>query len=68
MSEIHEPSLKFGTVERQQKCQAEMEVAIQDLIAQAMELGWQDIEIAMALADAADELVVRLAALRANRH
>ena len=68
MSEIHEPSLNFGSLERQRKCQAEMEIALQQLMAQAMELGWRDIEVAMALADAADDEVVRLAAFRAKRH
>jgi hypothetical protein len=47
--------------QRQADCRAEIEAAMQWLVAGAVRRGWTTIEIAMALADASEGLVMQIA-------
>ena len=64
MSEIHETAFQSGNADRQMKCRAETEKAMRDLFAAVTKTGYLDIEVAMALADAAEEYVIDLARAR----
>lgn len=49
-------------------CQKIAEQALQQFITANRWLGWQPAELAMALADAADDYILRIARARASRH
>jgi hypothetical protein len=67
MSEIHESAFQGGNADRQMKCRAETEKAMHELFAAVARSGYLDIEVAMALADAAEDYVIDLARSRMTR-
>ena len=67
MSEIHETAFQSGSADRQMKCRVETEKAMHELFAAVGKIGYLDIEVAMALADAAEEYVIDLARSRMTR-
>jgi hypothetical protein len=61
MSEVHVPKLEVATVDRQAKCRSETEVRMHEVIGALVGSGWLEVEVAMALADAAEDHVLALA-------
>lgn len=68
MGEILAPDFKANVLERQLNCRSAIETAMFKLIAAAKKLGWSEIEITMALADAAEDHVIALAQEARSNH
>ncbi len=68
MFSIQAPRQDFDPDLRSEDCREAVEVALQGLISDAETKGWRPAEIAMAVADAAEDYVLLLANRRASRH
>jgi phosphoribosyl-dephospho-CoA transferase len=64
MKEIHSPKTSPGNVERSQECEEALDIAFKELLERATAAGWQEVEIALALADIADAHVMDVAKRR----
>lgn len=60
MPAINETRLARGKAQRTDSCRAEAQAALMTIINEAERRGWRPIETAIAIADAADELVYDL--------
>lgn len=61
MSGMHAPEFEEATVDRQSKCRFDTEVRMHEIIGSLVGSGWLEAEVAMALADAAEDHVIALA-------
>jgi phosphoribosyl-dephospho-CoA transferase len=64
MKEIHSPKTSPGNVERSRECEEALDIAFKELLKRATAAGWQEVEIALALADIADAHVMDVAKRR----
>jgi phosphoribosyl-dephospho-CoA transferase len=64
MKEIHSPKNSPGNVERSRECEEALDIAFKELLERATAAGWQEVEIALALADIADAHVMDVAKRR----
>jgi phosphoribosyl-dephospho-CoA transferase len=64
MKEIHSPKTSPGNVERSRECEEALDIAFKELLERATVAGWQEVEIALALADIADAHVMDVAKRR----
>lgn len=61
MTNIRSPKYAAGHPNRPHDCEEVMELAFQDLINSAVASGWREAEVAIAIADLAEEHVIALA-------
>jgi IS30 family transposase len=59
---------ELGQMKRLRDCRSEVEPALHKIILEAQQKGWQPAEVAMALADAADDFILLLANRNAATH
>ena len=64
MREFQMPKHAVGTDERQEECRAEMRSAMHHIVKKAIQCGWLECELVMALADVAEDRTMVLAADR----
>ena len=64
MKEIHSPKTSPGNTERSRECEEALDIAFKELLERATAAGWQEVEIALALADIADAHVMGVAKRR----
>lgn len=62
MTQFTAPQYHAGQGQRTQECAALCESAVADIVRAAVAVGWREQEVALHLADAADEYVMYLAA------
>jgi hypothetical protein len=68
MFTIQPPQEMFDPDLRLENCREAVEIVLQRLIAEAETKGWQPAELALALADAAEDYVMRLAQKHIFKH
>lgn len=68
MTDIQSPQHDVDQDLRAMDCLEAVEIAFHQLIADAESKGWRPAEIALALADIAEDYVLMLASGRASRH
>jgi hypothetical protein len=61
MSEVNAKESAVDVVDRQAKCRFETEVRMHEVIKTLVGSGWLEVEVALALADAAEDHVLALA-------
>ena len=59
--EIRAPKFSVYQGERARDCQSVFQVAMRELVVQAVRAGWREAEAALAVADAAESYVIYLA-------
>jgi hypothetical protein len=64
MKDIHSPKTDPGNIERSRECEEALDIAFKDLLERATAAGWQEVEIALVLADIADAHVMDVAKRR----
>lgn len=60
MGEVHALESAIATVDRQAECRCETEIKMHEIIKALVGSGWLESEVAMALADAAEDHVFAL--------
>lgn len=68
MIDIQAPQDDFDPELRSHDCREAVELALHGFICEAEAKGWRPAEIAMALADAAEDYILLLARKQASRH
>ncbi len=68
MMEIHGSQRANGRSEHPLNCRTEVEAAMFDMIQRLQQHGWTPAEVALALADAAEDYVMLLASKKAGSH
>ena len=67
MTKMRPPQFSIDRIERSEECEAVCVAAVAYFIRCAVDAGWREEEIALSLADAADDFVLQLAQSPKNR-
>ncbi|KRB50090.1 hypothetical protein ASE04_16075 [Rhizobium sp. Root708] len=68
MTDIQSSKNRLNSDQRMETCRSEFEPMLFELIRNGEKRGWKAAEIAMALADAADDVILKLARETKSKH